>query len=304
MPQHIVIYSPPQRPVLPPVGYTSTYLPEWKSVDTLPLAHHEWLYFHMDSAMAKLQQSVYLNSVQPSYISSIFSLSPHTVQFISPQPILKDSIALPLLNIWLLLSLGTFAFIRVNRFSQTLQWLSGAFRFSRLMRFLEEYQPGLRPPFFSVYLLSILLISATFFTVISTFTSITEENMPEAAAIIFIAVFILPFIRNFFIAIWGWIFREGVQAKMHVQISYLGLIGYAIYLFPFFLNNVLQFGLNSFFNVNYLLAGGCALVLYQAFRLFQLEKIGGGLSFLYMLLYFCTLEIAPLLLIAVSVSKY
>lgn len=305
MPEYIVIRSSKQPTAKLPYDYAlKADMPLWNRVDSSVTVDNSWTCFHLDSDVARLNSSILRSNHKEHYVSSIFSESPYVGTLDTPKRIYKDVTGTTILNIWLVFILGMLTFIRVRRLTQATQWIKSAFRLSGLMRFMDEYQPGMRPPFFSAYLFSVLIISGSFFAFLSSVMGFPDNwTIYMALACIFV-VFALPYIHNIIIVIWGWIFDEAAIAKVHVQISYLGLMGYALYLVPFFLNKVMRFGADEFFNQYYLLAGIGVLMLYQAIKIFTAGKSKGILSVVYIFLYFCTLEVIPLLLIAILISKH
>lgn len=300
MPQHIQLYKGTDSLSQLPVRVDLTQPAEWLNDFSWIQADDSWQYFNLDSAIARTSgngQTHENERVGFQFVPSLFETSLLKAEWREPMKIEQNNLLNTVLSVLFLAALVLAVILKLNAAPKISQLINSSFRPNNFRRFVEEYQPGWMPPVFTAYLLSLLVFSGIIIAWVFPLLQLSDRVKIGISFLFILAVVILPIIRSFILAIWGWIFSTRQLAMFHVQFSYVTLLYSGIFLTPFFLNYALNLGLEHWLSPAVMYIGLGCIWLYQLARIWMQGSSPDLFSVFYLFIYLCTLEIVPLLLI-------
>ncbi|MCX7744376.1 MAG: DUF4271 domain-containing protein [Flavobacteriales bacterium] len=305
MPQHIQLYKSSDTLNQLPVSLDLTQ-PLISPVDSSwQVSNSSWMYFDLDAAIQRTSFVAGNQSANDSlihYVPSLFEKSVWKALCFNPILVENNKVLSIFLGILLIISLTLIVIIKLNTANKISQLITSSFRPNNFRRFVEEYQPGWGPLVFTAYLLSSLIISAVIISRVFPFLGYSDGLKIGISSSLMLAIIFIPLLRSLIIAVWGWIFSTRQLAMFHVQFSYVTQLFVAIFLTPFFLNDALKLGLETWLHPLMIGVGLGGIWLYQLIRIWMHGNPNGLFSVFYLFVYLCTLEIVPLLLIIRLIS--
>lgn len=162
---------------------------------------------------------------------------------------------------------------------------------------VEEYRGWLPPSFLLFSGLNVIMTAFTMAYMID--AGVYDEPWVAAgeAFLILALLHLLPILRSLVIRLLGSIFRMNRYASAHIVVSYNSQVLLGILLFPFVL--VYFYGTEEWKN-NILLMSFIVLIVILLYHLMRMFSLPGRKRFVYVvynILYLCTLEIVPLLIL-------
>ncbi len=306
MPQHIQLFKGIDTLSQLPVRVDLTQPAVWPGDSTWIQPDYSWQYFNLDSAIVKT--SIYYrqqknDSTGFQFVPSLFEHSTLQAEWQEPLKVEHNKLLNTILSVLFLLILVMAVLLKLNSGSKITQLIKSSFRPNNFRRFVEEYQPGLMPPVFTAYLLSLLVISSIIITRVFPLLQLSDWAKMGISLLLVLAIIVVPLIRSIVLAVWGWIFSTRQLAMFHVQFSYVTLLFAAVFLTPFFLNHTFHLGLDHWLTPAVMFIGLGCIWLYQLARIWMQGSSPGLFSVFYIFIYLCTLEIVPLLLIVRLISQ-
>lgn len=257
----------------------------WGKVDTLALHHME------------RRDTVYEKSFLNTYYTKGKTGNPELTSQPTVQLILSATV--------LLILFGSFAVIYNASKSRLTKYFLSIFDKRRFREYFIEEQPKLFPTTPIIYFLQAMLVGSVLSVwLLSQMPIIRKPQYVMVTLAVIGAYAVIPLLRNSFIMLLGNIFMIQQDARRHIFISYLSHSLLFMLVLPIAIQLAIQIpSLNLYFNTAFYSAFGLTLA-YQLLKLIQNTQFQGIRTLLYIFLYFCTLEILPLILIYKMVSIY
>ncbi len=300
MPQYIQLFKGPDTLNQLPVSVDITQPKVWTVDSSWELPHSSWVYFDLDSAIQRTAFNPINQSADTSVIRlvpSIFEKSKWKATWGEPLVVEQNNLLSYFLGTLVIISLVLIVLIKLNSASKISQLIRSSFRPKNFRRFIEEYQPGWMPPVFRAYLLSLIIISGVIISQVFPLLRFSYGVKIGVSIALILLIVLIPLLRSFIIAVWGWIFSTRQLAMFHVQFSYVTQLFAAAFLTPFFLNDALKLGIESSLYPIIIGVGLGGIWIYQLVRIWMQGSGSSLFSVFYLFVYLCTLEIVPLLLI-------
>lgn len=271
-----------------------------------PLDTPELVFFHPDSAVAHFVQWDHVDTGLTHHLERKDTVISQSFFGISPSgndngtPILPESsqFQLALSAIALLLFFAGFSTILTTNKTRLQRYFLSIFSTRKFKDYFLEEHPGLLPKMPVVYTLQGILTGCTFAVWLGTKSSFPNTLYYLGFCLAMIAGFIvIPLFRNSLIMALGNIFMIQQEVKKHVFISYLTHTFLALLLLPLAISQAIQLNFINEWMDGIVLVSLALAFGYQLIKLIQNSGQPSIGAFIYIFLYFCTLELLPLMLI-------
>lgn len=175
----------------------------------------------------------------------------------------------------------------------------------RFKEYVLEENPRLLPTLPLIYVLqSILLGSVSGFWIYTNRGGGSSVDLLWISLLSILGFAVVPMVRNGAIYVLGNVFMIQQDAKKHIFISYLTHTLLFMLLLPLGLQMAIQIPvLAPYFNTSFYICFGLAMT-YQLYKLIENASLPDLGALVYIFLYFCTLEILPLVVIYKAVEQY
>lgn len=277
-----------------------------------PVDTPELVFFHVDSAIAHLVRWDHVDTVMLHHMErkdtvvskSIFNISkPGSGQGGAPLIPSYNRFQLGFSAVVLLLFFAILSTIINTNKSRIQRYFLSIFSTRKFKDYFLEEHPGLWPTTPIIYTMQGLIAGST---VAIWLASKTMFNSPVQYGLFCLAIIggfmLVPLFRNVLIITLGNIFMIQQDARKHVFISYLTHSFLTMLLLPLAVMQAIQLESLNLWMDTVMLSCMAMAVGYQLVKLIQNTSLPDIGSFIYIFLYFCTLELLPLLLIYKVVS--
>ncbi len=291
----------------------------WLDVNALPakvynpLDTPDLVLFNVDSAMAHMVRWDGVDTAGLSRIKEQDSI-PHK-SFLNiyttpgkdgtPEPSTIPTTQLILSASVLLILFAAFAMLFSQSKNRMGRYFLSIFNKRRFKEYVVEENPRLFPTLPMVYVLqSVLLGSVSGFWIYSNGGRGGSADLLWISLLSIVGFLLIPMIRNAAIYLLGNIFMIQQDAKKHIFISYLTHTLLFMLLLPLGIQQAIDVPLLApYFNFTFYVCFGLAMG-YQLYKLIENTSLPDVGALIYIFLYFCTLEILPLVVIYKAVEQY
>ena len=185
------------------------------------------------------------------------------------------------------------------------RYLSAVFSTRRFKEYVAEEGLSLFPSMPLMYLIQSILVGSVISYWILSQTDVTKPiQLVGITGLIIVGYALIPLLRSGLIMMMGNIFMIQYEARKHIFISYLSHTVLCLLLLPLAVQLAVYLPfINIYFTWILLICFGLTL-LYQLVKMLQNTPLPDAGALIYIFLYFCTLEILPLVLMYKVVSIY
>lgn len=286
----------------------------WVNLDALPaktknpIVPKPMVFFNIDSAI--VHQSIW-GKINPEEVETKVQTEYKTYFQTTPAAnktgrIINSSLPFFDLSFSGILLLLVFVFITLlyKTSNQKINFfLSGMFNHIRFKEYFSQETIQFYPNTLLFYLLQSILVGGVLHRILlSQYSFYSNIHYWQLGLLVILCYFLVPIIRNATLLLIGNIFQIRNDIQKHIYINYLThtllffvCIPFAIY---YSLNIVIPYIPVEI--IFYVCIG--VVLMYQFFKLIQNVQIKTVGSIIYIFLYFCTLELIPLILVAKIVS--
>jgi hypothetical protein len=178
------------------------------------------------------------------------------------------------------------------------QYLLALFSHKQFMKFMTEEEPTWLPPM-PVFLISASVLIGGTATLVFLQTGMFSHPLLYVAAGtgLIAGMMVLPVLRSAAVEVLGAIFRIRDYTRLHANFSYQSLVFMALLLLPVFLAAALGWLPDLQWAARALVACFAMTLFYHFLRLLWQMRSERWIFLFYFFLYFCSLEILPLLLV-------
>jgi len=281
------VYNPIDTPdlVLFNVDSSLAHIVRWDGVDTAGLTK------------IKEQDSIPQKSFLNIYTTPGKDGTPESGAKPSTQLVLSASV--------LLILFAIFSVIFSQNKLRIGKYFFSIFNKRRFKEYVVEENPRLLPTLPLVYVLQSILLGS-----VSGFWIYSAQGGGSSVHLLWISLFsivgfaLIPMFRNGAIYLLGSIFMIQQDAQKHIFISYLTHTLLFMLLLPLGIQQAIQVPLlDPYFNATFYICFGLAMA-YQLYKLIENTSLPDVGALVYIFLYFCTLEILPLVVIYKAVEQY
>lgn len=256
-------------------------------------------FYNLDTVMVRGKQAAEISPAQiPHLRPSVFSITEHKGH--APDPVRSpvDPFSRSFTGSVLLLIFLLIVVLRWLAPRKAVQYLMAVFSQKSFQKFMAEEEPSWLPPMplllGAVSLLTGAALSAVWLDP-SGFSSPFFYFLTGTGIIL--AAYLLPILRAAALRVLGGVLRIQDYSRLHINFSYLSQVLFAFLLVPVFLCYALGLGPRGTWMAMAVTAAFLVVFFYHFFRLLWQFRSAGWFSVLNFFLYFCTLEIVPLLLL-------
>lgn len=266
-------------------------------------------YFQVDSALAAMRREGVMaygeNDSLPVVHPSLVQNTSYRPADASAWPLQTDHTPQSFAGILVIMLLALAAILRRWVPRRSGQYLLALFSQKQFNKFMAEEEPSWWPPMPLFLLSSALLIGGTVTLAFLRTDMFAHPVWYALTGTGFIAAMMaLPVIRSAMAELLGAIFRLRGYTRLHANYSYLTLVFLGLLLLPVFLAS----SLGWLPDVQWAARGAIVCFImalsYHFLRLLWQMRSEGLISLFYFFLYFCSLEILPLLLVYKLIVPY
>lgn len=273
-----------------------------------PLDTPDLVFFHVDSAIAHLVRWDHVDTSIVHHIErkdtvfteSIFRIERPggNVNYGDPVLPVYNKFQLGFSAVVLLLFFAVLSTIITTNKVRVQRYFLSIFSTRKFKDYFAEEHPGIFPTTPIIYTLQGLVAGTAIAIWLATKSTLATTFQYAVFCSVVIAGFMLiPLFRNILIMALGNVFMIQQEARKHVFISYLTHSFLAMLLLPIAVFQAVQLDFIYPWMDSVVITCLAMAVGYQLVKLIQNTSLPNPGSFIYIFLYFCTLEILPLLLL-------
>lgn len=188
--------------------------------------------------------------------------------------------------------------IRLSNSKKIISYLSGLVSLKQFGKFLDQEEAGWLPPMPLTLIVASMIIGATAADVFVPRDLLSDKwYFILFSSLVTLAAFVLPVLKATGAQLVGSILKITPYTSVHANFSYTGQVLYSILLLPLFFTYALGGEWLAEWGFHYMAVTYGVLLVYHFIRMGIYISSEGAFPFFNFILYFCTLEILPLLLL-------